>query len=199
MLNEIIALSALCAPYISTEAIGQIANTESAFNIHAIGINGSNKLPRQPKNIDEAIATFNYLNEKKIAFGAGLMQIDSQHFKRLGWEKEPEKAFDVCTNLSVGHNIFVECYNRAAKKGYELTLTNNQIQVSHNPNSAYTRALSCYNTGGLNYGFQNGYVQKALKPYSRPNPKTNQASKGTMNNYQQVKQEKINQRKSSII
>jgi hypothetical protein len=162
MINEILALSTMCAPYMAPTAIQQILKVESTANIYAIGINGKNKLPRQPADIDEAIATFQYLHEKNIAFGAGAMQIDSQHHKRLGWTENPAKAFDVCQNLAIGHNIFVECYNRAVKIGYKESISNNQVIPNSDLNSAYPRALSCYNTGGFNNGITNGYVQKAL-------------------------------------
>lgn len=169
MINEILALSAICAPYMAPTAVQQILKVESTANIYAIGINGKNKLPRQPNDLEEAIATFQYLHEKNIAFGAGAMQIDSQHHKRLGWTEKPEKAFDVCQNLGTGHNIFIECYNRAVKTGYKESVSNNQVIPNNDLNSAYARALSCYNTGGFINGISNGYVQKALEgQYTRP-------------------------------
>ncbi len=171
MINEILSLALTCAPYISPEALTQIIRVESAGNIYAIGINGRNKLPRQPKNKEEAYATFEYLHAQRIAFGAGIMQIDSQHHRRLGWGANPEKAFNVCENLTTGHNIFTDCYNRAVLKGFSQSLENNIIVPSNSSNSAYTRALSCYNTGGFNYGFQNGYVNKAITLIKRETSK----------------------------
>ena len=142
---DFIALASTCAPEVSADLLYRIASVESAFNPYAIGVVGG-RLERQPRNLDEAIATASRLEADGHNYSLGLVQINRKNFKAMGLDQV--KAFDPCTNLHAGARIYLDCYRRAA---------------SASAGSQRVRdALSCYNTGSMTAGYSLGYVAKVV-------------------------------------
>src|SRR3546814_17948333 len=96
---------------------------------------------RQPGNAADAIATAKGLMRRGASFDAGLMQINSANFARLGLT--PETVFDPCTNLRAGAHVLTDNYRRASDAGRADPLR---------------AALSEYNSGSRTRGLTNGYV-----------------------------------------
>lgn len=144
-LAEFAVLAAMCAPAIHPTTLSAVVTQESRGNIYAIGINGDYKLPRQPRTLEEAIATAEQLWRDGHNFDAGLAQINSSNLEWLGLSVAD--LFDPCKNLQGAQTVLLDCYERAVPKYGE-------------GQTALQAALSCYNTGTFSRGFTNGYVQK---------------------------------------
>lgn len=148
------ALAGRCAPSIHLRTLSAVVMQESKGYQYAIGINGGARLPRQPANEAEAIATARWLLQAGYNFDAGLGQINSKNFASLGLS--PDNIFEPCTNLKSAATILARCYAMSVK--------------SYGGQSAIHGALSCYNTGNLRRGFSNGYVRKVVGQVSLPVP-----------------------------
>lgn len=142
---EFAALAAMCAPNVHLTTLESIVTHESRANIYAIGVNGDYVLPRQPKSLEEAVSTAEWLQENGYDFDSGLGQINARNLPRLGLSIS--EVFDPCTNLKAAAEILTECYTRAVPRF-----------GAGQP--ALQAALSCYNTGNFERGFTNGYVYK---------------------------------------
>jgi len=123
---------------VPTEVMRHVVSVESGANPFAIGVVGG-RLVRQPKNLDEAVATANMLETKGYNYSLGLAQVNRVNFGKYGFDT-PAKAFDVCANLSAGANILADCYRDARGN--------------------WGKAFSCYYSGNFITGFLQGYVQK---------------------------------------
>jgi type IV secretion system protein VirB1 len=148
------ALAARCAPSVHLRTLSAVVMQESRGYQYAIGINGGGRLPRQPINEAEAIATARWLLRNGYNFDAGLGQINSKNFGALGLS--PDTLFEPCTNLKSAATILSQCYAKSLR--------------SYGGQSAIHGALSCYNTGNLRRGFANGYVRKVVGQVSLPVP-----------------------------
>jgi type IV secretion system protein VirB1 len=148
------SLAARCAPSVHLRTLSAVVMQESRGYQFAIGINGGARLPRQPLNEAEAIATARWLLRNGYNFDAGLGQINSKNFGALGLS--PDTLFEPCTNLKSAASILSQCYAKSLK--------------SYGGQSAIHGALSCYNTGNLRRGFANGYVRKVVGQVSLPVP-----------------------------
>lgn len=144
-LVEFAVLAAMCAPNIHPTTLSAVVTHESRGNPYAIGINGGHKLPRQPRTLDEAVATADQLLRDGYNFDAGLGQINSKNFDWLGLSTRD--LFDPCKNLKAAQTVLADCYSRAVPRYGE-------------GQAALQAALSCYNTGNFARGFSNGYVMK---------------------------------------
>lgn len=147
-------LAARCAPSVHLRTLSAVVMQESRGYPFAIGINGGARLPRQPSNEAEAIATARWLLRSGYNFDAGLGQINSKNFNALGLT--PDNLFEPCLNLKSAASILSQCYAKSLK--------------SYGGQSAIHGALSCYNTGNLRRGFANGYVRKVVGQVSLPVP-----------------------------
>jgi len=147
MIGELAALVLACATNVHPSTMQALIGHESQHQPYAIGINGSNRLNRQPNTRDEAIVQAKTLRSQGIDFDAGLAQINVRNWDWL--KLNAETVFDPCTNLQAAQTVLTHCYTRAVK-----LYTDEQ--------QALQAALSCYNTGHLERGFQNGYVGKVL-------------------------------------
>lgn len=116
-----------------------VVHVESSRNPFAIGVVGG-YLARQPKNLEEALATVRQLKEEGYNFSVGISQVNRYNLAKYGL-KTYEQAFEVCPNLQAGSRILRECYDRAQDWG---------------------KAFSCYYSGNFTTGFQHGYVQKVF-------------------------------------
>jgi hypothetical protein len=135
------ALLQTCAPNVAPATMVAIIQVESQGDPYRIGINSGATLRRQPVSAVDAVATARGLLRRGANFDAGLMQINSSNFARLGLT--PETLFDPCTNLSAGARVLADNYGRARNAGH-----GNPLQA----------AISEYNTGSRSRGLQNGYV-----------------------------------------
>lgn len=121
-----------------------VVHVESGANPYAIGIVGG-RLARQPKTLDEAVATARMLEAKGYNFSLGMAQINRANFGKYGLDTH-EKAFDACSNLAAGSRILADCYTSAQ--------------------GDWGKAFSCYYSGNFVTGFQHGYVQKVYDSIS---------------------------------
>ena len=135
------ALLQACAPNVAPETMMAVIRVESHGDPFQIGVNSGRPLRRQPTKAADAIATARGLLSRGANFDAGLMQINSANFERLGLT--PETVFDPCTNLRAGARVLTDNYRRARAAGHA-----NPLQA----------AISEYNTGSRVRGVSNGYV-----------------------------------------
>ena len=147
MIGELVALIMTCAPDVHPSTMQAITRHESRQHPYAIGINGDHRLKDQPRKHQDAVALVKTLIAKGIDFDAGLGQINVRNWEWLNLT--PETVFDPCTNLQAAQTVLKHCYQRA-------------IKYKPDEQAALQAALSCYNTGNLERGFRNGYVQKVL-------------------------------------
>jgi type IV secretion system protein VirB1 len=136
-----LALAMACSPTVDPVTASALVAVESGFNPHAIGVVGG-ALVRQPRNRAEAIATAKALDAGGWVYSAGLAQINSRNFVRLGLS--PSSAFDPCPNLRAMQIVLSECLERSQGA----------------PQIALRRALSCYYSGNSEAGFREGYVAR---------------------------------------
>ena len=120
------------------DVMQHVINVESSRNPYAIGVVGG-ALVRQPKALDEALATVRMLEEKGYNFSIGLAQVNRYNLGKYGLDSY-EKAFQQCPNLQAGSRILAECYKRSG--------------------GDWGKSFSCYYSGNFETGFRHGYVQK---------------------------------------
>lgn len=130
-----------CAPKVAPATMRAIIRVESEGDPYKIGVNSGSSLRRQPTNVADAIATARSLSARGANYDAGLMQINSKNFDRLGLT--PETVFDPCTNLRAGAVVLADNYVRARDDGHSSPLN---------------AALSEYNTGSRSKGAR--YVRR---------------------------------------
>lgn len=140
-----LSLVLACAPLVDPGTARAIVAVESAFNPHAIGV-VAGSLQRQPRNIEEALATFQELRAKGRNFSVGLAQINIHNLDRFGMSAAD--GFDACKNLQAMQLILGECFERAGSR--------DESQAS------LRRALSCYYSGNFTTGFRHGYVSRVV-------------------------------------
>lgn len=130
-----------------------VVHVESSRNPFAIGVVGG-YLARQPRNLEEALATVRQLKEEGYNFSVGISQVNRYNLAKYGL-KTYEQAFEVCPNLQAGSRILRECYDRAQDWG---------------------KAFSCYYSGNFATGFRHGYVQKVFASMRRASTDSASAS-----------------------
>lgn len=136
-----------CAPWVAYETMAAIVKTESNFRPLAIGVNGGEKLARQPVTKEEAVVTAKWLIANGYNIDMGLGQVNSSNMSMTNLTVED--AFEPCKNIAAAARILHGNY-QAAKA---------QVQGEQ---AALHAALSAYNTGSFSKGFSNGYVQKVV-------------------------------------
>jgi type IV secretion system protein VirB1 len=132
----------------------RVISVESSHNPYAIGVVNA-RLQRQPRSIEEAKATVQFLENAGYNYSVGLAQINRSNFSRF--KLNFDNVFDACTNLNAGGQILRECINRASAQGYQADITH--------------KALSCYYSGQLNSAVGTQYANKVLAKlnvYSSP-------------------------------
>ena len=143
-----------CTPMVNHELMMSVVSVESSHNPYAIGVVNA-RLQRQPRNIAEAKATVQFLENAGYNYSVGLAQVNRSNFSR--YKLNFDNVFDVCTNLNAGGQILSECQNRASAQGYRENATH--------------KALSCYYSGQLNSAVGTQYANKVLAKlnvYSSP-------------------------------
>lgn len=141
---------ARCAPMVAPSTMQRVLKVESSFRPHAIGYhitrNGQvYQLSRQPVDTSEAIAWARHLLANGYRFDAGIAQVNSQNFQRLGLKVED--LFNACSSIRAGGQVLSEFYWSAARRFGE-------------GQQALLAAISAYQTGSFSNGFKTGYVQR---------------------------------------
>lgn len=153
-------LANACAPSVHPTTLKAVVSTESSWNPYAIGV-VAGRLERQPRSLDEAIATARELERQGFNFSLGLGQVNRYNLARYG--ETYETVFDPCRNLQAGAAILQDCFVRARKR-----LGDDQ--------QALRAAFSCYYSGNFTRGFrpdqagQPSYVQKVVANASHEAP-----------------------------
>ena len=148
---DLVSLAQMCAPAFEQTVSLAVMKQESGFNPFAIGINRKGaRLERSPDNYAVAVATAKKLIQDGYSIDMGLAQINSANLKKLGMTVE--EIYQPCNNLKAMQTILLNCYN-----GVDSRLTSFD---------KLSRAFSCYNTGGYQKGFTNGYVRKVTNHLS---------------------------------
>jgi type IV secretion system protein VirB1 len=137
--------------HVPRDIFAAVVRVESANNPFAVGVVGS-RLSRQPKNLDEAIATVRDLESRGYNYSVGMAQVNRSNFAKYGLNKA-ELAFDICANLEAGSKILKECFSRT--------------------NGDWGKAFSCYYSGNFVTGYKHGYVQKVTDSFLSLSPQNN--------------------------
>lgn len=143
-----------CGEGVRADLMQKIVRVESGGNPYAIGVVGG-RLARQPRTLEEAVATVHSLEQQRFNYSIGISQVNRIHFARLGWAPSIASGFDACANLRAGAAILKDCFHGAVRAGYpgaELDGVNHASRAS----------LSCYYSGNYVAGEKLGYVAKVL-------------------------------------
>lgn len=135
-----------CAPDIHPATLKALIHVESGFNPYAIGVVGG-RLARQPRYLDEAVATAKNLEHLGYNFSLGAGQVNRYNLAKYG--ETYETIFEPCRNLKVSSVILKDCFIRARARFKE-------------DQTALRAAFSCYYSGNFTTGFQQGYVGKVV-------------------------------------
>jgi type IV secretion system protein VirB1 len=144
-----LALIMACAPNVAPSTIQEIIRVESAGNPLAVNINTRNGVKLRPTikitTAQHAIAVTYAAMALGHTVDMGYMQVNSANLAKLG--HTVEDMFDSCMNLKAGAAILSAAYAMA-------------LPLHKNEQVALQAALSAYNTGSFQRGFDNGYVAK---------------------------------------
>lgn len=130
---------------VSPQVMQHIVQVESGANPYAIGVVGG-RLARQPRNMEEALATARMLENRGYNFSVGIAQVNRTNLGRYGLDSY-RKAFNACDNLAAGARILAQCRDSA--------------------HGDWGKAFSCYYSGNFTTGFRDGYVQKVYASMNR--------------------------------
>lgn len=158
-----------CDQLLASPLMQQVIRVESGGNPYAIGVVGG-RLERQPRNLAEAVATAQSLEEQGRNFSIGTGQVNRIHFRRLGWSSAIERGFDTCENARAALGVLQACYDKAVSSGYPVVPSPGGYGAVH-------AALSCYYSGDLVAGARLGYVTKVLGPKAAVAPLSTKKSK----------------------
>lgn len=142
-----------CAPNVHPETMAAVVRAESGGQQFAIADAGPTHLPWSQRksmvrsfylpSVTEAVTKAQSLIANGHTVSLGPAQINDRQLPRLGLSIE--QVFEPCTNLRAGGQILGECYSRASKR------------YGAGPR-ALRAALSCYNSGDMERGDREGYV-----------------------------------------
>ncbi len=152
---DAILLMQQCAPNVHWDTMRRVVQVESTYNPFAIGVVGG-ALKRQPRSLDEAVATALWLERNGYNYSLGLAQVNKHNLP--GYGLTLKAAFDPCTNLRTGAAILTNCYERALRRG-------------RSEQAALRDSFSCYYSNNFTTGYKQGYVQRivnAKAPKSAP-------------------------------
>jgi type IV secretion system protein VirB1 len=137
-------LALRCGPWVAPSTLASIARTESSFEPLAINDN-TTRTSGVPASADIAIQVASKLIEARHSVDVGIMQINSGNLQTLGLKLDA--AFDPCKSIAGAATILAGDFAGGGD--------------SHEAQQAALRvAISKYNTGDGQRGFDNGYVHK---------------------------------------
>jgi type IV secretion system protein VirB1 len=153
--EDLTTLMKTCAPSVHPTTLGAIVKTESSGNMYVLTDSGPKHLPwaerksmvrdYYPATAEEAAAVAHQLIDSGHLVDIGLTQVNSENLPKLGLSVE--QVLDPCVNLNTGGRVLTDFY-RNARKQYS------------NEQDALMAAISAYNTGNFESGFENGYVAR---------------------------------------
>jgi len=159
--KQMMALIENCAPHAAPNTMLAVATTESAFHPYAISVNRPRHIARaiglpnrqiqfarQPRSKQEAVQWMRWLLGHGVTVSVGLLQVNTENAALF--HLRPEQLFEPCTNIAVGSTLLAQDY--AAR-----------TRIAPNDPDALLYALSLYNSGTYDLGFENGYVAEVLK------------------------------------
>lgn len=155
MIFDFADLAQQCAPAVAPQTMAAVVRVESSGNPYAIGVVGG-RLVRQPRTLEEAVATAYELHRRGYNFSVGIAQVN--RFNLARYNLSYDGAFAPCANLYTGAQILKDCYTRA--------------QPHHA--TPLLAAISCYYSGNFSRGFrpdragQSSYVQKVMDNAGQP-------------------------------
>lgn len=151
-LSALIPLLNTCQSQVDASILKRLIDNESSRNPYAIAVVGANVI-NQPNTLEDAIQIATDLEKDGFNYSLGLMQINKKNFPAYGLTIE--QAFDACTNIEVGADIYAKCYQRAKQQS---------------PNKPHPQLLddaaSCYYSGNFSRGYKEegkqgiSYVEK---------------------------------------
>jgi type IV secretion system protein VirB1 len=141
-----------CAPDVHPMVMQRIMHVETQNKPNAIGFRilknkQDYRLPNQPKTLEEAKHTANWLYQNGYRYDLGIAQVNSANFARFG--VVPDDMFNECKNINVASKILLEFYNNA-KRYYA------------DEQQALQAAISSYNSGKFNSTAGRQYVSKIM-------------------------------------
>lgn len=139
---ELMACHDLAMP---AQVMQHVVQVESHGNPYAIGVVDAH-LQRQPRNLDEALATVHMLDAGGYDYSLGLAQIHRANLQPYGLDSY-RQAFTPCANVAAGARILADCYA--------------------NFDRHWGKAFSCYYAGDPVTGYRDGYVQKIYAAMNR--------------------------------
>ena len=134
-----------CALSVHPVTLDAVVRVESRGNPIALHVNGLPGAQPHPASVTDAAATARAFIAAGYNVDIGLMQVNSRNLPALGFTLE--EALDPCRNVSGGARILAASYQKAV----------GQMGPGQ---PALLAALSAYNTGNFQSGFQNGYLAK---------------------------------------
>jgi type IV secretion system protein VirB1 len=159
--KQMMALIESCAPHAAPNTMLAVATTESAFHPYAISVNRPRHIARaiglpnrqiqfarQPRSKQEAIQWMRWLLAHGFTVSVGLLQVNTENAALF--HLRPEQLFEPCTNIAVGSALLAHAYAV-------------RTRIAPNDPDALLHALSVYNSGTYDLGFENGYVAEVLK------------------------------------
>lgn len=153
---SVLALAKSCAPDVAPETLGYLVSHESVNNPFNLNVNAKGHvIKKAPTSKAEAMQLIEEFEREGLNYDVGYGQVNSANFEWLG--VTAESLLDGCNNLRASSKVLAVCYRRAANQFGE-----GQQALRH--------ALSCYNTGSLTKGFENGYVAKVVAQANKKIP-----------------------------
>lgn len=163
--EDLTAMMQRCAPNVHPTTLSAIVKTESSGRMFVLLDNGPANLPFSvrktmlrtiyPDSATEAASIARDLIARGHLVDMGLTQLNNRNLAGLGLSVE--QALDPCTNLWAGGTILSNFYTNASKQ-------------YRDQQSALLAAISAYNTGDFERGFNNGYVKTVLRNAGQPVP-----------------------------
>lgn len=139
------AALAACALFVAPQTLAAVISVESGGNPLAINVNHA-KNPPSPRDAAEAERVAKSYIARGYSVDLGLMQVNSRNLRALG--VTVADMFDPCRNVQAGATVLSGDYATAIRSGI------------HGEQNALRVALSYYNTGSPERGFENGYVAR---------------------------------------
>lgn len=161
------ALFLLCAPDVSPVTLNAIVKTESEGNPFQVA-NISDGISRSFNSADAAENYLDELTKGGKRFSAGLMQIYSGNFKRLGLTNK--SVFEFCKNIKAGAQILEENYSKQNGNDKQMNLLKSlSIFYSGNDESGFKKEKQFRNTSYVERVKKNVYAVPELKTDSEAN------------------------------
>jgi type IV secretion system protein VirB1 len=142
-----------CAVNVAPATLEAVIRVESGGDPLALNVNRLAGPQPHPTTLPDAVRLAERYIRQGYSVDLGLMQVNSRNLAALGYSIA--QVLDPCTNIQGGARILTADYAEAARSRGE-------------GQAALQAALSAYNTGSFDQGFENGYVAKYYGPNGVP-------------------------------